>query len=173
MRFALIVLAILSIVGGFIELPDTLGNHPIFTNFLSSALPPAIAAHGDIHTELVLQIITAVVSLAGIYLAYLFYLRLPRYSESIARTAVGAALHRFWFSGWGFDWLYDKSVVQPYLWIARANKNDFVDLIYDGVVWLNQGLYRMISQTQTGHVRWYATGIVIGAVVTIAIAVCL
>ena len=173
MRIALIVLAVLSIGGGFIELPDTLGNHPIFTNFLSGVLPPAIAAHPDVNTEIISQIITALVSLAGIYLAYLFYLRLPGTSEAVTRTALGTALHRFWFSGWGFDWLYDRSVVRPYLWIARADKNDFVDLIYVGVASLNKSLHRVISRTQTGRVRWYATGIVIGAVVTIAIAVCL
>ncbi len=171
MRIALIVLAVFSIGGGFIELPETLGNHPIFTHFLSGVLPPAIAARPDINTQTILQIITALVSLFGIYAAYLFYWRLPGAGEAAAGTAVGAVLHRFWFSGWGFDWLYDRCVVEPYMWIARADKSDFIDFIYVGIASVNEALFRIMSRTETGRVRWYATGIVIGAVITIAIAV--
>jgi NADH-quinone oxidoreductase subunit L len=63
--------------------------------------------------------------------------------------------------------------VQPYLWIARADKDDFVDLIYDGIAAIVRGLYRMMVRTQTGQLRWYATGIALGAVVTLAIVVLL
>ena len=40
----LVVLALLSIVGGFVELPDTLGNLPLFSNFLSSVFPDTFGA---------------------------------------------------------------------------------------------------------------------------------
>jgi len=169
----LVVLAVLSIVGGFVELPDTLGRYTLFSEFLSSALPAASGAPDVSGSELVLQVIAAVASLAGIYLAYLLYVRVPGYVDALARTEAGAAVQRFWYSGWGFDWLYDKSIVQPYLWIARADKDDFVDLIYDGIAAIVRALYRMMVRTQTGQLRWYATGIALGAVVTLAIVVLL
>ena len=31
----------------------------------------------------------------------------------------GEVLHAWWFADWGFDWLYDKVFVQPFLWVAR------------------------------------------------------
>ena len=80
-------------------------------------------------------------------------------------------LRRFWFGGWGFDWLYERLFVQPFVWLARANKDDFIDSIYDGVAKVNEVLYGVLARTETGKVRWYMTGIAFGAIVAIAIAV--
>jgi NADH-quinone oxidoreductase subunit L len=136
-----------------------------------SALPALNHVRGDPRTELALQIIAAVVSISGIYLAYLFFLRRRAMAEGLVRSTLGAALDRFWFGGWGFDWLYNKLFVNPYVWLARANKDDFIDSIYDRVAKLNEVLYRALSWTETGKVRWYMAGIAFGAIVAIAIAV--
>jgi NADH-quinone oxidoreductase subunit L len=172
-RIPLVVLAALSLVGGFVELPDTLGRLPFFSDFVQTVLPPTVFARGGTGTELVLQIVAAVVSLGGIYLAYLFFLRSPQTVQSLARTSWGAALHRFWFVGWGFDWLYDRLLVRPVVWFAHANRDDVADLIYDGLAGLSRALNRILSGTETGKVRWYAAGIAVGAIITIAIAVSL
>jgi NADH-quinone oxidoreductase subunit L len=171
MRIPLIILAFLSIAGGFVELPRTLGNRPLFSEFMQNVLPAVSPAHAEENTELAFQVIAAATTIIGIYLAYLFFLRRPRLSESLTRSYVGAALHRFWYAGWGFDWLYDKLFVRPFIWIAQANKNDFIDLIYDAMAWLSQTAYRALSRTETGPVRWYAMGIAVGAAAIIAIAV--
>jgi NADH-quinone oxidoreductase subunit L len=163
----LIVLASLSLVGGIVELP--LGSRPFFSEFIGSVLPALPDVPGNRHAELILQIAAAVISLLGIYLAYLFFLR--RVMGGIARSTLGAALDRFWFGGWGFDWLYSKLFVIPYSWLARANKEDFIDSIYDGIAKLTEVFYRALSQTETGKVRWYMTGIALGAIVAIAIVV--
>jgi NADH-quinone oxidoreductase subunit L len=140
---------------------------------VQTVLPPTVFARGGTGTELVLQIVAAVVSLGGIYLAYLFFLRSPQTVQSLARTSWGAALHRFWFVGWGFDWLYDRLLVRPVVWFAHANRDDVADLIYDGLAGLSRALNRILSGTETGKVRWYAAGIAVGAIITIAIAVSL
>ena len=171
MQVPLIVLAVLSVVGGFVELPDTLGNVPLLTTFLQTALPATVTASAGVNTELNLQILATVVSLTGVLLAYLLFLRGPRFVASLVRTPVGTVLHRFWFAGWGFDWVYDTFVVRPFMWTARFNKNDFFDLIYQAIAWVSQALHRILSLTQTGKVRWYAMGIAAGAVITIAIVV--
>jgi len=170
-QIPLIILAILSLVGGFVELPRALGNRPLFSEFMQTALPAVSPGRAETSTELAFQVITAVATLLGIYLAYLFFLRRPRLAEGLIHTTFGAALHRFWFAGWGFDWFYDKLFVQPFLWIARTNKNDFIDRIYDAIAWLSQITYRGLSRTETGQVRWYALGIAVGAAAIIAIAV--
>jgi NADH-quinone oxidoreductase subunit L len=173
MQLPLVILAALSVVGGFVELPGPLGDLPLFSDFLRSALPAATAVRGGVSTEVVLQCSAAAVSLIGIYLAYLLYLRSPRYAESLVRTAWGTALHRLWFAGWGFDRLYDTCLVRPYVWLAHADKDDVVDLIYRGIAALTQGFNRLLIGIGTGKVRWYATGIAIGAVIIIAITVIL
>jgi NADH-quinone oxidoreductase subunit L len=171
MQIPLVVLAVLSVVGGFVQLPGPWGDVPLFSGFLQSALSVASAVSGEGSPELALQFIAAAVSLLGIYLAYLLFLRHPQSTENLVRTPWGAALHRYWFAGWGFDWLYDRCIVQPYVWIACADANDVIDGIYDGIAWLTQIGYHDLSRTQTGQVRRYAMGIAIGAVIIIAIVV--
>ncbi|HBY95614.1 MAG TPA: NADH-quinone oxidoreductase subunit L [Chloroflexi bacterium] len=170
----LVVLAILSIVGGFVELPAPLGNRPFFSDFLHAALPPAPeSVRGSGGTEALFELIAGVVTLVGISLAYLFYVQRRQLPARVVETPLGAALHRFWFAGWGFDWLYATFIVRPYVWLAHADKNDVFDLIYQGIARLSEAFYRILSQTETGRVRWYATGIAIGAVIIVAIAVIL
>jgi NADH-quinone oxidoreductase subunit L len=123
--------------------------------------------------ELPLQVIAAVVCLLGIYLAYRWFLGKPSEADSLVRTPWGTAIHRFWFTGWGFDWLYEVLLVRPYEWIARINKNDFVDLIYAGTAWVTRAFHEALSATQTGLLRRYAMGITIGAVIALAIVMLL
>jgi NADH-quinone oxidoreductase subunit L len=169
MELPLIVLAVLSLIGGFVEMPETLGGISLFSHLFHYVFPEMSHAHFAVSTELLFQIVAAAVSLLGVYLAYIFYLRRPQLSERMVQPKLLSALHRFWFSGWGFDWLYDKVFVQPFVWLARINKNDFFDLIWTGIARFNQLLHRLFSRTQTGQVRWYAAGIVVGALLAIAI----
>jgi len=169
----LVILAALSIIGGYIELPETLGNLPVFSNFTASILPAPSLARGGIGVLLPLQIVAALAALGGIYLAYLFFLRRPQLARSLSHARLGAALHRFWFSGWGFDWLYDHLLVYPYIWLARVDRTDVFDYIYQGLAALTRALWRGLSRTQAGMLRWYAAGVAVGAIVIIALVVVL
>ncbi len=167
----LVILAVLSIIAGFVELPPSLGNLHLFSGFMATALPAVEVSHAGESTELLLQAVAGGVALLGIFLAYLFYLRRPQPAEAPARPS--GPLVRFFFSGWGFDWLYDRLFVRPYTWLTRVNRKDAIDLNYQGLAWLSLAFYRLLSATQTGQVRWYAMGLALGAVVTIAIVVLL
>jgi NADH-quinone oxidoreductase subunit L len=107
----------------------------------------------------------------GIFVAFLFFLQKPHYARDLVQSPVAASLHRFWFSGWGFDRMYDTLFVRPFLWMTRVNKSDFIDSIYTGIAGINQAAHDLLSLTQTGSIRWYAMGIAIGAVVFLGIAV--
>jgi NADH-quinone oxidoreductase subunit L len=171
-RIPLIVLAVLSIVGGFVELPASLGGAALFSGLLGTALPVESEAHA-LGTELLLQVAAGVAALAGVYLAYFLYRRRPDYVRRLSASPLGSALGRLWFTGWGFDWLYDRLLVRPYVWLARGNQEDNLDLIPLAIARLNQALHRLLSATQTGQIRVYALGIALGAVVTVAIVVLL
>lgn len=169
MRIPLVVLAALSIVGGFVELPAPWGNLPLFTRFLGAVLPVPAEARGGPGAELALQIVTAAISIVGIYLAYLFYLRRPRAVEYPSPSGITGALNRFWMAGWGFDWLYDRALIGPYTWLAHADRNDVIDLLYQGLSRLLALGYQGLRQTQNGQVRSYALGIGIGAVIIVVV----
>jgi NADH-quinone oxidoreductase subunit L len=173
MNFPLLVLAVLSIVSGFVGLPGTAGSGPIFTEIMKSVLPSARTLRDAFIGEGIQQAIASAVSLIGICLAYLLFLRYPGSTDRITSHRAGTAIHRLLFSGWGFDRLYDAVLVRPFLWIARTNKDDLIDLIYSGLAWYSRFFHDALSLTQSGKVRWYAMGITIGAVITIGIAVLL
>lgn len=166
-KIPLIVLAVLSVIGGFLETPHTLGHITVFSEFVTDTLPEVITSEGTA-TELILQIIAAVTTLVGIYIAYLFYLskQVPKFEEIDQNP-----LQKFLFSGWGFDWIYDKVFVKPVVFLAKINKNDFIDYIYTFIAWFNGLMNHIFKTTQNGKLRWYAMGIVIGAIITLTIVV--
>ena len=164
-KIPLIVLAVLSVIGGFIELPDTMGHFAIFSSFLDMTLPVVKTIEGTV-SELTLQIIVSVTALLGVYIAYRLYIKIP---VSKAEDVKQNLIQKYFFAGWGFDWLYDKIFVRPIVFLAKINKNDFIDYIYTFVAWLNRMLNLILARTQTGKIRWYAMGIVLGAIITLTI----
>ena len=159
MSVPIVILAVLSVAGGFIELP--------LMGFMSTALPHVRTASGSVAGESLLKIITAMASVAGILLAWFLFLRTPGYVRTFSESRPGALVHRLWLAGWGFDWIYDTFIVRPFVWAAKVNRDDFIDLIYLGDIWASRGINRFLAITQAGKLRWYAAGIVIGAVVVL------
>ena len=167
----LVILAIASTVAGFMELPRTLGDWHPFIHFEESALPAMHAPHPSLAFEIGLQLVTVLTVAVGIYLAYLLFLRKRAIVENWVKTPFGAAMHRFSFSGCGFDWLYQHIIIDPFIWLAWVNRSDFVDSIYTATAAACRGGHYVLSATQTGRLRWYMAGIAFGAVVTIVLVV--
>jgi NADH-quinone oxidoreductase subunit L len=86
-------------------------------------------------------------------------------------SAAGRALHRFCLSGWGFDWLYDRTLVRPFLWLAWLNRGDVVDAAYAGIASASRVGHLALSRTENGRLRWYAGWLAAGSLGAIAIAV--
>lgn len=157
-----ILLAFLSIVGGYIRAP--------FAQFLSTVLPwNPETTRAPAFSELVSEGIIACIFFIGLYVAYVFFLRRREYAAALASSPAGSALHRFWFSDWAMDWVYDRLFVRPLVSIARVGKSDFIDGFYAGIGWVNKLAWRVLSRTQSGKLRWYAAVIAAGTIVLIAV----
>jgi NADH-quinone oxidoreductase subunit L len=163
----LIVLAFLSLFGGFIELPHTLGHLELFSGYLHPVLPSVVMREGAESGEWIMQIVAAVVSLSGVYVAYYYYVKRPELPATIKASV--SDLHQLWFSGWGFDYLYNAAVVRPFVYLANLNKNDVVDKLYSAIVAITEFFNRIFSFTQSGLMRWYVMGIVIGAILILTL----
>ena len=152
------ILAALSIVGGFDKAP--------FANFIATALP-VLPVPAERIGEIFSSAVAAAAFLCGFVAAWYCYLRNPAVSQ--VTNPVGRALHRFWFADWGMDWLNDRLFVRPVQWLARANKADVVDSVYDGMVNAVTAGYRALSRTESGRLRWYAAWIAGGAAMFVAV----
>jgi NADH-quinone oxidoreductase subunit L len=171
MTIPLIVLAVLSTIAGFIELPHTFGHVTLFSDFLSPVLP-AVALKPELeHLEVLFQVIAAVVALSGVYIAYFFYVKQPELPTVIKKAVPG--LHHLWFAGWGFDALYNTLLVRPFVFLSTRNKNDVIDKVYGGMVMLTQYCNGVLVRTQNGMMRWYVMGIVIGAILMLTLGLML
>jgi NADH-quinone oxidoreductase subunit L len=179
MGIPLAILAVLCLAGGLLSLPRDLGGSPYILSFLNTALPAGAIAETPVRTEWILQVVSEAASLLGIPVAWLIYKRFRATVQSasagaapMARTAA-TGIAGFLQGGWGFDWLYDRLFVRPFVWLAKINVRDVVDRMADGVGGLFMLLSRATRWTQNGRVRWYAAGLGLGAVLIVAAVVLL
>jgi NADH-quinone oxidoreductase subunit L len=167
------VLAFLGAVAGIPELINSISGGKGLYDFLNSALPGPVRDFPSVGDLWLLQLVYVTTALVGIVVAYLLYELVPQYTRSIVSTSVGSLLHRWWFADWGFDWLYQKLFVGPYMVLARINRSDFVDLFYRGLALISRVLNGLLSSTVNGNVRWYVAAVAGGAVLVVGLVVLL
>lgn len=156
MAVPLSLLCVLSLVGGFFALPLV----P-----LESVFPVA----SDHHPSHWIEGISIAIPLIGLAIAYFIYLSGQLNIDGLVNSAPGQMLKKFWFSGWAMDWLYDRLWVRPYKGLAYILRGEWVDVIYNSIVKVCQQLFVGLSHTQTGRLRWYATSMVFGVIVVLAL----
>ena len=61
--------------------------------------------------------------------------------------------------------------MRPYLFLTGLNREDAVDSVYTGLALAAAGANRVLSRAQSGRVRNYATAILLGAVLVVALLV--
>lgn len=156
----LIVLGILSVVGGFIEIPKAWGNFHPLSNLLHYVLP-TVAIHERESMELIFELISAAIVLIGVYVAYVFYIK----KRAVVERLEDNRLYGFFYRGFDFDRLYDVVLVRPVVWLSQVDKNDFVNWFNVGVSKLALLGNELLGLTQTGRLRWYLMSFTIGVVV--------
>ena len=150
----LLVLCALSVLGGFIVIP------------VSEVFPfTSDAFHGG-----AVAIITPMVPIIGVLIAYLIFLRHSVDIKFWTESSLGRTLNHFWFDHWGMDRLYDTLLVRPYAFAAATNKNDIIDWFYNAVAGVTRLLHEVASRSQTGLMRTYAGVMAIGLVLLSVIA---
>lgn len=147
-----LILGVLSIFGGWIGF-----------EFTKQLFNETEAPHGLLyviqHLDFI-PVLTFLIPLLGIVLGILFF-RLSeddQFRKGISDNSLSGLLSKYWYSGWGFDWVYDRLIVWPFVKIARTrtNKNDIVDLIFKTLKFFASLFHHILSMLQTGHIRWYA-----------------
>jgi NADH-quinone oxidoreductase subunit L len=172
MNIAMVVLAVLSLCAGFLEVPDTLGGGVhLFSGFIQNALPMTVLAVSREAYENLFEWVSGGTALLGVAITYVLILRMPDVTAALAGSPTGKILQRFWFSGWGFDGLYDRILVRPYVFLARIDRDDIIDSFFDLLTRLGDLAHRVLSTTQNGRIRSYAAGLAIGAAVVVGMAV--
>jgi len=148
MSAPILVLSALAVGGGWIGVPTFLARWDLSGTYPTSE-------------HIAPELVAVALGLLGILVAYWIFQR----SSDTERLA---GLFRFGRWGLGFDALYDRLLVRPFIALARANQRDLVDLLYEGLARLARLGNRLLSLTQTGVLRWYARATVLGGVLVVA-----
>src|SRR6266540_2379859 len=174
MTAPLVILAILSFVGGWIGLPRVFGeNLDRFTAFLSPILLPLSLTESAERggpspgVEWLLMGVSVAAAVAGLLLARSWYVR--REGRVPARIAASfPAAYTLVAEKFRVDELYDLLFVRPFDWLARALWKVVDVLVIDGI--LNAGAFLvelvgdLLRFLQTGNVRNYALGLFLGLI---------
>jgi NADH-quinone oxidoreductase subunit L len=165
----LAILSVLALVGGLVETPAWLGGIAAFSNLLAPVLPAYRGMAAGTAAQATVMAVDAFIPILGITVAYVAFLRRPAFLTRLVAVPAARALARFWLEGWGFDWFYDRTLVWPFIWLARINRSDVVDAFYSGVAFVNRIANRLLSGTVNGRLRWYSAWLAAGSLAAIAI----
>jgi NADH-quinone oxidoreductase subunit L len=171
MLVPLVILAALSVVGGFVGPPMQEGGHaferwmrPVF----ESGAGGAAAGHAVSHaTEWVLIAMSVAAAGVGILLAFQIYLNQPSLATQLQQR--WSAVHRVLFNKYWVDELYNAVVVSPVYRISQRLWKLWDEKVVDGAVngvgYTLEGISSVLRLFQTGFVGTYALFFALGVLV--------
>ncbi len=165
MTIPLIVLAVLSAIGGVIGIPHSLGGN----HWLSQWLSPVITNHAaapDHATEYMLMGITIVGVIVSIGIAYTKYVgknHVPQPDESERSGIAGLSYNKFYI-----DELYDAIIRKPLDGLSgffyKIMDTKVIDGIVNGLGWGTSEASKGLRLIQTGNVGFYIFMMVVGII---------
>jgi|SRR5579875_2510416 len=172
----LVILAILSIVGGWFALPTYWGGTDYFRAFLHPVFAGSTALALQLHPawkepphglEYEMTAIAVAVALVGFLIALYLYILKPSAAKRLA-AGVHPVYQLLWHKYY-VDELYGAVIIRPLIWISRNVLWKLIDIgLIDGTVnglaFLSRGVGGEVRHMQGGNTRSYAAWVVIGAV---------
>ncbi len=180
MLVPLVILAVLSLIGGWVGVPQALYGHNEIEHFLdpvfASAAPeiaisPGPIAHG---LEFGLAVVSVLTALLGLFVAYIFYYKRPRTAAAIAQRF--PALYNLVQNKFYIDELYYFAIVTPLLVFTRGILGLVVETgLVEGSGKLaglaTRGLGGITRRIQSGNIRSYAGWLALGAAAVITVMI--
>lgn len=174
MTIPLTILAILSIVGGYVGIPHILGGGAWFEGFLepvfgTKEILTAEATHHPVSTEFTLMVLSVVVALIGICLAYRYYLSRPELAREFVRKHKGIykLVHNKYFVDEIYGLLFVNGLLRLGKFLKTRIDEGLVDRIVNGIGLFFRWLGGIIRVLQSGYVQNYAFGMILGAIVVL------
>ena len=173
----LAVLAVLSLVGGWVGIPAALHGHNEMEHFLAPVLAPTVgataeamtAANGHTGTELSLAAVSVLTALFGLFVAYLFYYKKP---GTLGAKSAGNSLYRLVSHKYYVDEIYDAVFVSGVLYFTRgvldlAVEHGLVNGSGSLAAFVTRASSSATRRMQSGNIRSYAGWLAAGAAVVI------
>jgi NADH-quinone oxidoreductase subunit L len=176
MTVPLMILAFLSLVGGILGIPPSLGGSNALEHWLDPVFQPAydrmaLGQHENHALEYALMVLSVGIALSGIFLARAWYTRRKDIPESLAGRF--ARSYELLLNKYYVDELYETAVVTPIrkgserlLW--KGLDVGVIDWTVNAVARLFGALSRSVRVVQTGVAQSYVLVFVVGVIVMLA-----
>jgi NADH-quinone oxidoreductase subunit L len=189
MTIPLMILAALSVVGGYVGLPHILGGANRIEEFLEpvfrgagehatyatgglNIITRAFASGGGDEAgsaEMTLMILSVVIAFIGIYIAYRLYIKNPEIPKRFVARFSG--LHRVVYNKYFVDEIYGAIFVRGLFGLGTVLKSFFDEIVIDGTIngvaallgWAGS----LLRRVQSGYVQGYAFAMIVGAIIVI------
>jgi NADH-quinone oxidoreductase subunit L len=194
MLIPLVILAFLSVFGGYVGVPGSLGGSNQFDKFLAPVFhsttpnlntehvsagetaPPEHETEGPEPktghaTELIFTGISVCAAFLGLFLAWLLYYKRPQLPREIAESLGG--LYRSVLNKYYVDEIYASVFVKPLIGVSRnvfwrGIDQHVIDATLDDSAVAANEASSVVRRMQSGNIRSYAGWIAFGAAVVIA-----
>ena len=165
MRVPLILLAVLSMMGGFIGVPPEGGMlHHVLEPVFHEALALSGGHHAFALIDVLLMVVSLAVALAGWWMAYRFYVQHPELPAQWAER--WRSYYELLVNNYYVDEGYAAVFIKPVYTFSRVLWRWVDDFVIDGIVNLVGKMVAFIGEGvrwfQTGNVRTYAVVLVAG-----------
>ena len=161
MTLPLIILAVLSAVGGAMGVPEILGGHHWLSHHLSSIIGAEHALHLSHTTEWILMGSSVTIAVVALLIAIGKY---SKHADGEPQTALG----KFLYNKWLVDELYEKAIVQPLHrfagFLKEVVEKNVIDGLVNGTGKLVQYGARQTRLMQSGQVGYYILFMVLSIV---------
>lgn len=170
MTIPLIVLALLSVVGGFIGIPEVLHGKHYLEAFLKPVFEESsfrLTHHLSHSTEYTLMAIAVGVMALSLYYAYTVYVK--QKTVPFAEDKQLKPLHKLVYKKYMIDELYDFTITKPLNFISsglhKVIDNQIIDGIVNGVGFVVNWTSSQLRLVQTGNIGVYIFIMVISIVI--------
>ncbi|MGI8579446.1 MAG: NADH-quinone oxidoreductase subunit L [Solirubrobacteraceae bacterium] len=164
MKAAMGLLAVLAVIGGFVQIPKVTEG---ISNFLDPTFADSKYAHDSTPDSLLVigLVLGAVLGVVGILIAYRIWVQRPGTATAVRERLSG--VHGFLTHKWYFDEIIDFTIVRPGAWVGRFAQQRFERVVINGVFTNGTtGVVRAgsaaVRATQTGFLRYYAAFLLFG-----------
>jgi len=161
MTLPLIVLAILSALGGVIGIPHIMGGNHWLSGQLSSIVSTPQEAHLAVSTEWILMGVSVAIAAIALVIA------LSRYSKQTDEEP-SSAIGKFFYHKWYIDELYQKAIIEPLnkfaLFLKEFIEKKVIDGAVNGTGKLVQFSARKVRLIQNGQAGYYILFMVLGII---------
>ena len=161
MTLPLIILAILSAVGGAIGIPEIMGGHHWLAGQLSTIVSAPHEAGLTVSTEWILMGVSVAIAAIALLIA------LSRYSKQTDEEP-SSAIGKFFYNKWYIDELYQKAIIEPLnefaLFLKEFIEKKIIDGAVNGTGKIVQFSARKVRLIQNGQAGYYILFMVLGII---------